>query len=265
MTSNIGTKGADVSAVIAASAVEAGVMPELLAKDVIKKDQDGIRVSLVKLDVAIHANAVQCLMHAEKHGDTSLMRRLLIDIVDDKSGYRRQGLIAWMRRFSPMELRGDVIKLTGTINGEPIPFDVATANITPFTSIPEFAEKVEWRPQFKDGFVGKIERALRDYRSAVENTKIENGRVVGPIDPKKPYYEGIHLEKMDQIFDEISAASAKFETFSDDTATVHAARKQRAEAEATIAAAEAKVEQQAEAPVEEEPATTEQVEEPATS
>lgn len=207
------------------------LLPELLEKSVIKANQDVIRTSLIGLDVAIHSNAVQCLLHAEKHGDTSLMRRLLVDIVDDKSGYRRQGLIAWMRRFSPMELKGDVIKLSGTINGVPIPFDCKLANETPFTKIPEFAEVVQWKPIYKGGVVGQIERAMKAYKASVENTKIENGRVVGPIDPKKPYYSGIHLDKMDNTFEKIESAVKEFETFNDDTAETEAMRKQRAEAD----------------------------------
>lgn len=232
-------------AVIGSVAVEG--IPALLGKDVIKADQDGIRKSLIKLDASIHANAVQCLLHAEKHGDTSLMRRLLIDIVDAKSGYRRQGLIAWMRRFSPMELSGDVIKLTGTLNGEPIPFDVKTANMTPFTDIPEFAEMVQWKPVFKGGFEAKIERAIKDYRAAVENTKIENGKVMGPVDPKKPYYDGIKLDKMDTIFDQLEQVAGQFQTFADDTAEVVAARKQHQETERFLVAKTKEVEDQAKA------------------
>lgn len=226
-------------AVIASTAVSG--LPHLLDKAIIKEDQNVIRVSLVKLDASIHANAVQCLLHAEKHGDTSLMRRLLVDIIDDKSGYRRQGLIAWMRRFSPMELHGDVIKLTGTINGEPIPFDVKTANDTEFTKIPEFAEMIQWRPVFKGGLVGKIERALKEYKASLANTKIEDGKVMGPIDPKKPYYNGIHLDKLDTIFDKIEAATAEFQTFADDTAEVVAARKVRDEANRYLKAMETTV------------------------
>jgi hypothetical protein len=230
------------SAVIHASAVNG--IPELLEKSVIKTDQDGIRRTLVKVDASIHANAVQCLLHAEKHGDTSLFRRLLIDIVEPSSGYRRQGLIAWMRRFSPLELHGDVIKLTGTINGVPIPFDIETANRTPFTKIPEFAEMVAWRPMFKGGVVGKIERAMKEYKAAVENTVVENGHVVGPKDPKKPFYNGIHLDRMDTIFDKIEAATKEFETFADDTAEVAEARKARANADAFLKSKEKVLETQ---------------------
>lgn len=228
--------------------IEATSKLTLLGKDVIKSNQDMIRVSLTKLDAWIHANAVQCLMHAEKHGDTSLFRRLLVDIVDKDSGYRRQGLIAWMRRFSPMELHGDVIKLTGTINGEPIPFDVEAANLTPFRKVDEFAEKLAWKPVFKGSLVQTIERALKKYKASVENTQILDGKVVGPIDPSKEYYSGINLDKMDTIFDELSATAAKFETFSDDTAEVEAARKAKAEAESYLSSKEKEVEAQVEQP-----------------
>jgi len=126
------------------------------------------------------------------------------------------------------------MKLSGTINGEPIPWDIKTANVTPFTSIPDFAEKVQWKPVFKPGLVGQIERALKKYKSAVENTEIENGKVVGPKDASKEYYNGLYLDKMDAIFDEIATATKKFETFADDTAEVMAARKARDEANAFL-------------------------------
>lgn len=211
------------AAVIEATAVSG--TPELLGKDLIKKDQDGIRVTLIKLDASIHANAVQCLLHAQTHGDTSLFRRLLVDVIDKGTGYRRQGLIAWMRTFSPMELHGDVIKLTGTINGEPIPWNIEKANQTAFWNLRSADETVALKPVFKGGFVAKIERAIKDYQASIENTLIVDGKVVGPKDAKKPYYNGIHLDKMDMIFDKIASLAQEFQTFSDDTAEVVAARK----------------------------------------
>lgn len=219
-----------MSPVVAALAVSAmsgdGKLPELLSKEIIKGDQDvNIRMPLVALDTAIHANLIQTYLHAQKHGDTSLTRRLLVDIVDAKSGYRRQGIIAHMRRFTPMELHGDIIKLTGTINGTPIPWDILGASRQSFRDIPEFAEQIVLKPTFKGGFVGQIERALKAYKASVENTLVKDGKVVGPIDPKKPFYSGIHLDKMDAVFDEIKSAASKFETFNDDTAEVMAARK----------------------------------------
>lgn len=211
----------DPSAVIVASAVVG--LPELLEKSIIKKDQDGIRRNIVKIDAAVHANAVQCLMHAEKHGDTSLMRRLLVDIIDAKSGYRRQGVIGWMRMFSPMELSGDVIKLTGTINGERRPWRIEEANKTPFTSIAQLNEQIALRPIFKDNLTSKVERALKEYRTAVENTLVEQGQPAKPKDPKKPFYNGIHLDKMDSAFDQIELILSQVQSWGDSSKDVYAA------------------------------------------
>jgi hypothetical protein len=213
------TEGAVLAATVEASKAETNVMPlpEIWAADKIKKDQDGIRVSLLKTDDAIHANAVQCIMHAEKHGDTSLMKRLLVDIVDAKTGYRRQGLIAWMREFTPMELHGETIKLTGTINGERKPWQVAKANATRFTELSSAKEFVALRPVFKDNLTSRIDKAVKDYRASTANSKIENGKIVGPKDAKKPFYNGLHLDKMEEAFEEIGKIMARIEALNDPT------------------------------------------------
>lgn len=207
------------------------VLPELLEKTVIKKDQDGIRVSLIKLDAKIHANAVQCMMHAEKHGDTSLMRRLLVDIVDAKSGYRRQGLIAWMRQFSPMELKGDNITLSGTINGERRPFKCSEANVTPFTSLASAREQLAVRPIFRDNLTSKVSRAISEYRAAIENTIMEPGQPPKPKDIKKPFYDGIHLDKMEAFFDKLDVDLGEVLSWNDSTKDVRVARDQMVKAQ----------------------------------
>lgn len=210
-------------------------LPALLEKSVIKADQDGIRSSIIKIDAAIHANAVQCLMHAEKHGDTSLMRRLLVDIIDAKSGYRRQGVIAWMREFSPMELVGDIIKLTGTINGERRPWQIAKANETHFTSLASAREMVPMKPVFKDNLTSKVERASKEYRAAIENTLIVAGQPPKPKDAKKPFYDGIHLDKMDEAFDKIEAILAEVQSWNDSTKDARGAAEMLKKAELEVA------------------------------
>lgn len=210
-------------------------LPALLEKSVIKADQDGIRSSIIKIDAAIHSNAVQCLMHAEKHGDTSLMRRLLVDIIDAKSGYRRQGVVAWMREFSPMELVGDVIKLTGTINGERRPWQIEKANETHFTSLASAREMVPMKPVFKDNLTSKVERASKEYRAAIENTLIVPGQKPVPKDAKKPFYDGIHLDKMDEAFDKIEAILADVQSWNDSTKDARGAAETLKKAELEVA------------------------------
>lgn len=199
----------------------AWVMPELMEKSAIKKEQDGIRRTLVKLDANVHSNAVQCLIHAEKHGDTSLMRRLLVEIIDSKSGYRRQGLISWMRAFSPMELVGDTIKLTGTLaDGTRKPFDIKTADKTPFASAREFAE-VTVKPFFRESFLSKLEAARREYDRAKSNTV--DGK---PIDKTKAFWSGLHTEDVDTFFASLDEAMVKLEAKPDNTRDVHLAKEQ---------------------------------------
>lgn len=225
-------------------------------KAAIKTDQDGIKLDLTKLDVRIQTNHMQCLMHAMLHGDTSLERRLLIDIIDEKSGYRRKGLIAHMRLFTPMELKGDIINLSGVVTedwkahlvklapdivtpavGEKRPFLLELALVNPFTSLAAAAEMTAYKPFYKDTVVGRIESAQKAYRAAVANTVIVQGQPPKPLDPSKPFYDGIHLDKMDGAFDKIEAILADVESWKDSTKVVRDAHAKAAEAERELAEA----------------------------
>jgi hypothetical protein len=201
----------------------------------IKADQDGIRKSLVKIDASIHANAVQCLRHGEEHGDTSLFRRLLVDIIDAKSGYRRQGLIVWMRKFSPMELVGDVIKLSGVdADGNRKPWLIEEANKTPFTGLGE-ARETTGRPMFRETLMSKVNGALRDWKNAKANTVIVDGQAQA-IDKSKPFFAGLHMDKMDKFFEDLDTGVASIEKFGDDSKLVSDARQTVAKGEAVLKA-----------------------------
>lgn len=170
----------------------------------IKDDQDVIRKNLLNLDQSIHANAVQCMIHAETHGDTSLMRRLLVDIIDAKTGYRRQGLINWMRKFSPMELKQDTINLSGTDGkGNKRPFLIEEANKTPFWTDRDNAEKVV-KPVFQDTLLSPIMRAYKDIMAAAENTV--KGK---PVDPSKPFYDGVQPDAVVDFAKAVKALADK--------------------------------------------------------
>lgn len=181
---------------------EAGALV-LMGKDAIKADQDVIRSNLVNLDLSIHSNAVQCLMHAQKHGDASLMQRLLIDIIDDKSGYRRQGLIGWMRAFSPLELNGKTVNLQGVDEkGVKRAWKIEEANNTPFRTAPAFKEMV--KPVFKDTLMAKFESGIREWEACASNTL--DGK---PIDPSKPFFDGLHTGKIAEFVEMVKAAKAE--------------------------------------------------------
>lgn len=216
----------------------------LLSKEEIKAGQDKIKTNLTKLDAAIHINAVQCLLHAEKHGDTSLFRRLIVDTLDAKnSGYRVQGLINWMRKHSPMELKGDIINLTGSFDsaaqviaakkmfpevspdkfvlGERRPFLIDEANAHPFWTDQANAERVA-KPVYQDTLLAPINRVLKDLQAAVDNT--HNGQ---PIDPNKPFYDGIHADKVVNFAKSVKEMADALPK--DATRDVRMAQKQQAE------------------------------------
>lgn len=203
--------------------IKTHLLPKLLGVTVIKTDQDGIKSDLGSMDARIHANAVQCLMHAEKHGDTSLMRRLLVDIVDAKSGYRRQGLIAWMKEFSPMRLEGDNIKLNGMKDGAKQPFNLERAHLTFFADLSSAREMVPLRPIFRDGLTSKLERAVKEYKDAVANTIIEPGQAPRPKVVGKPFYQGERMDKIEASFDKITGIVAEITAWRDPSKDIFSA------------------------------------------
>lgn len=198
--------------------VKAAIALAILSVAVIKADQDVIKTSLTKLDMQIHSNAVQCLLHAEKHGDTSLMRRLLVDIIEEQSGYRRRGLINWMRKYSPMELKGDTINLSGVdAGGIKRPFLVADANASPFWTDKDNAEKVAV-PVFQAGLLSPIESALKKTRAAIANTV--DGKA---IDPTKPFYDGVNTADVLSFADAVEKLAVNLKP--DNTMEVRKAQK----------------------------------------
>lgn len=204
----------------------------LASSDDIKKSQDGIRKNLVKLDQSVHDNAVQCLAHAAEHGDTSLMRRLLVDVLTSDSGYRTQGLIQWMRLHSPCELKAKNVNLSGIIKsdaertallkhfieqseitgiavdeelfvvGERRPFMLAEANVADWKASNYAREQV--KPLFQQSVLDPITAARKRIMTAMENTA--NGQ---PINPSKPFYDGKHGDSVVNFFDEVAKLQAK--------------------------------------------------------
>lgn len=213
-------------------------LPALKDKAVIKSDQDHIRKGLVKLDAQIHDNAIQCYMHAEKHGDTSLMRRLFVDIVDAKSGYRRQGLIVHMRAFTPMELVGDTIKLTGTMpDGTRKPWLIEEANANGFTSMAS-ARETTGRPIFRETLMSKVNAALKEWKNAQANTVIGPDGKPTAIDKTKPFYDGLHTDKLEAFFTDVEQGLVNLDNYRDSTKEVRDAQKALTKAQAEQAAIE---------------------------
>lgn len=205
------------------------VLPKLLSADEIKLDQDSIKKTLTALDQQIHLNAVQCLMHCEKHRDTSLMVRLLVEIIAaDTTGYRRQGLIAWMKYFSPMRLSGKTINMSGKgDDGKELPFNLEAALKTPFWQLTRETPNV-LRPMYQQGVIGAINKAIKDFEEAVANTK--DGQ---PIDKDKPFYKGKNVDTIVQFAIEVKKLQAVVPA--DSTQDIDKAQKKQAQAAAAAA------------------------------
>jgi hypothetical protein len=202
-------------------------LPKLLSSDEIKLDQDSIKKSLTALDLQVHNNAVQCLMHCMEHRDTSLMVRLLTEIIDaDTTGYRRQGLIAWMKYFSPMRLSGKTVNMSGKVDkdGKSVeqPFDVEKAYATPFWKLTREAPAI-LRPIYQQGVLGAINKAIRDFEEAVANTN-DKGE---PIDKERPFYKGKNAPTLVNFATEVKKLAAIVP--SDSTKDVDTAQKKQAE------------------------------------
>lgn len=195
----------------------------LLSSDEIKLDQDGIKKDMGTLDARIHANAVQCLAHAAKHGDTSLMTRLLTDTISADSGYRRQGLIQAIRRHSPMELKGNNIDLSGFIMsdaqrklmiaefpdvdeklfvvGERRPFLVEQFRVANWKT--NAGSKEQTKPLFQATLMSGFDSLVKKFTVAAENTA--NGE---PIDPSKPFFDGKNMDAVQTFLETVKSAKA---------------------------------------------------------
>lgn len=80
---------------------------KLLSKTAITKMQDSIFKTGKDLNAKVHECAVQCMLHAQKHGDTTLMERLVKGLQENLPGYVVAGLVKWSKDNSPVVVETD--------------------------------------------------------------------------------------------------------------------------------------------------------------
>ena len=212
-------------------------LPKLWEASEIKADQNVIRESLLDLDGRIHMNAFMCLAHCEKHGDTGPMKRLLVDIIDKKTGYRRQGLIVWMKTWGPMRLDGDNIKLTGMVNGVRQAFRLEKALETPFWTMAGAREMVPFKPVFRDDLASKLNKNVKEYRDALANTVFGPGGATPKV-AGKPFFNGNQADKVEAALEKIGQDIKELESWNDPTKTIYTAQQTIARATMEAKAAE---------------------------
>lgn len=119
-----------------------------------------------KGDMIIHEAAVQCLAHAEKHGDTTLLDRLVKGL---GRSIRVEGLRVGVAKYSPVRWNGDgkVGALKAGAKGY-VPYDVAGFEANPFWTLGEADERTA-KPLNIDavlkvihGLKGRVEKAVKE-------------------------------------------------------------------------------------------------------
>ena len=111
-------------------------LPTLLAANAIAKLNASAISSITASQDLLHNAAIQCLMHAEKHGDVTLMGSL-IEGVRTVNGAKAHaylsGLTAWVRDYSPIYSKGKG-NYGQRDKGDPLykPYDLEKAAVNPF-------------------------------------------------------------------------------------------------------------------------------------
>jgi len=141
-------------------------------------------------DTAVHDAAVQSVAHAEKHGDWTLVKTLMLGLKN--SGYRYQGVRIWIEGFSPLRFPADrnaeggfTIKVLKAGDDGFTPYNINGMWSTKFTDYEPSNERTG-RPVYADDFVGGIMRSKERFLRLLSNTNNDGT----PKDNTKPYYRG---------------------------------------------------------------------------
>ena len=105
-------------------------------KTEILKSIKSINARSAKLQRDIHAVAVECLQHAEAHGDATLMKSLYLAL---PTGQRREALLVWCNTYSPLRVtqQGQNCGLLKKDSPKYVPFDIEAANANPYYALSE--------------------------------------------------------------------------------------------------------------------------------
>lgn len=176
---------------------------------------DTIAADLGAVDQNVHEAGVQTVAHVEKHGDWTLLKRLIL--VLRSSGYRVQGVRAWIEGHSPIRFPADkaadggfTVKVLKEGEDGFVPFNIEGMIATPFTAYEPSNERVG-QPVYAGDLVGGINRTRQRFLKLVENTNNDGS----PKDPAKPYYRGdigkmlAYLTALDAIVEPNDPAKAE--------------------------------------------------------
>lgn len=134
------------------------------------------------MDITVHNLAVECLAHAAEHGDFTLFARLVGDVktagnVAFGRGVRsrRQGLLEWAAKFSPIRVNGD-----GIMGALPesskvfVPYNVEGATAAPFYDLTgEASRRTTNKPFGIEQILGRVGSFGKAIDKAVEAGTLE--------------------------------------------------------------------------------------------
>lgn len=116
------------------------------------------------LDFDIHTTAVQCLLHAEKHGDPRKMNNLLQAL---GKAHRALTLKLWAETYSPIRWNGDgKVGILPKDSKKYIPFDIDGADETKFWDLQQETVKkpltLAALKKIVEGLARKVDKAAED-------------------------------------------------------------------------------------------------------
>lgn len=190
----------------------------LLKASAINKQIDVIGKTVENLDAMVHATAVQCMFHAQEHGDATLADRLIKMLGGKNSdeavkhfialggkdpvmkkrdhGYFVAGLMAWFQKYSPITWNGDgkvgVLKAKSGLykqllernNGEP--WNVEAANLEPFWTMASVQRAITREPFTLESLHNNVIML----RNRVDNA-VEAGTFMGDKDAAYAYIDAL--------------------------------------------------------------------------
>lgn len=148
---------------------------KLMAADKIRKLIGTVGTLGGKFADAVHITGVQCILHAQKHGDATLADELVKTVRSSTPGYVWQGLVLWFRANSPItwDAEGKVSLLKEGDKGYK-PFDPAKADAEPAAKAKEVTARTD-RP-IEPMSIAFIKGRIKSMVQQVEKAGKDGGR-----------------------------------------------------------------------------------------
>lgn len=160
-------------------------IPKLLEPGKIGSMIETVHNTSAQFALLLHEAVFQCALHCQKHGDYTLIARLLGGKIKNKKGdvvetfpvamkaVSRREIAMWLGRYTPLRLRDDVWMLA---KGEKATWDLVEGYANPWHSMPE-VEADRNRPVNFDNIQAIIFGTRKRFEKAVAEGKFKGDPV----------------------------------------------------------------------------------------